>query len=136
MKTIIGDGKNLVFLSGIAITPSLEGIPSRGGKETWLREELYIDGIGPQWATFPTQHNIVAMAFLNSLYKGSSDEGIFSKKDKQRNKAGWAIDEIIGTDIKNGKISLKLKVAVYHPHVKLLRVGFYITAIGKLLDEG
>ena len=144
MKTIIGDGTHLVFLSGIAITPSLEGIPSEdkketwptpGKKETWLRTELYIDKIGPQWSTFPPPHNIVAMAFLNSMYKGSSDEGIF-KKDKQRNKAGWAIDEIIGTDIKNGKITLKLKVAVYHPGVKLLRVGFYITAIGKVLDEG
>jgi hypothetical protein len=156
MKTTIGDGNNLVFLSGIAITPSLEGITSLEGKETWLREELYIDEIGPQWSTFPAQHDIVAMAFLNSIYKGSSVEkessaekenffNRFFQKDKhryeaqkykQRYKAGWAIDEVIGTDIKNRKITLKLQVAVYHPHVKLLRVGFYITAIGKLLDEG
>ena len=137
MKIPIGDGNNLVVLSGIAITPSLEGITSLEGKEAWLREELYIDEIGPQWSTFPTQNNIVAMAFLNSIYKGSSDEKAKPfRKDKQRHKAGWAIDKIIGTDIKNGKITLKVKVAVYHPNVKILRVGFYITAIGKLLDEG
>ncbi|MDF2736559.1 MAG: hypothetical protein K0S93_415 [Nitrososphaeraceae archaeon] len=155
IKTTIGDGNNLVFLSGIAITPTLEGITSLEGKETWLREELHIDEIGPQWSTFPAQHDIVAMAFLNSIYKGSSVEkessdekenffDRFFQKDKQRYetekykqryKAGWAIDEVIGTYIKNRKITLKLQVAVYHPHVKLLRVGFYITARGKLLDE-
>ena len=122
IKTKLYHDKHFVILSGIAITPSLEG----EGRENWLRETLYIDDIGPQWSTPPSPDNIVAMAFLNSIYKGN-----FNKKDKI-DKAGWAIDDIVGTDIKNGKISLKIRIAVYHSEVRLLRIGFHITAIGNL----
>ena len=125
MQTTLHDGNNLVFLTGIAITPSLEG-----EKDKWLRDTLYIDDIGPQWFIPPTPNSIVASAFLNSIYQGNLEV-----KDTTIRGAGWAIDEIIGTDIQNGKISLKIKVAVYHPRVRLLRIGFSITAIGKLLDE-
>ena len=133
------DGNNLVFLTGIAITPSIEG-----EKEKWLRDTLYIDDIGPQWSLSPFPPSLVASAFLNSIYQGNLEikgETIELKnktielKDKITGGAGWAIDEVIGTDIQNGRISLKIKVAVYHPRVRLLRIGFSITAIGKLLNE-
>lgn len=138
-KTTFPDGNSLVFLTGIAITPSLEG-----EQDKWLRETLYIDDIGPQWFIAPTPNSIVALAFLNSIYQGTLElkgktielkNKTIELKDETIGGAGWAIDEIIGTDIQNGRISLKIKVAVYHPRVRLLRIGFSITAIGKLLDE-
>jgi hypothetical protein len=137
-KTALPDGKSLVFLTGIAITPSLEG-----EKDKWLRETLYIDDIGPEWYSSPTPKNIVASAFLSSIYHGTLElkgktielKGkTIELQDETIGGSGWAIDEIIGTDIQNRRISLKIKVAVYHPRVRLLRIGFSITAIGKLLD--
>jgi hypothetical protein len=137
MKTTMADGNHLVFISGIAITPSLEGDKIEEEEDRWLRETLLIDDIGPQWEVDPTPNNIVAMAFLNSIYQGTLElKGkTIELKDKTIGKAGWAVDEIIGTDIKNKRINLKLKIAVYHPKVRLLRIGFSITAIGKLLHE-
>ena len=66
MKTTMVDGNNLVFLTGIAITPSIEG-----EKEKWLRDTLYIDDIGPQWSLSPFPPSLVASAFLNSIYQGN-----------------------------------------------------------------
>jgi hypothetical protein len=110
-------GKDLVFLSGVAM------VFQEGEVGKWIRDELQIEGInpkGPIWATDPKPEG-VAIASLNSIYK-----------DDQSSRSGWAVDRVKGIDVINGKIRLKLDIAIYHPGVKLLRVGYYITVIGKV----
>ena len=110
LRTRTADNRDLVYLTGTAIV-SFEGVPN-----DWRRDELWIP-VGPAWTRVDAVAPIASLASI-----GTTDPNVVT---------GWATDGTFWS-IFDGRILIRVQLAVAVQNVWLGRVAYHVTAIGQL----
>lgn len=110
LRTKTGDGRDLVFLTGTAVTEFV------GTSSAWMNDDLYVL-VGPTWTSI---NQVAPAAALASIFKGG-----------QATNAGWAADNCRWDNYSN-QVRLIVRMAVSGTGDAVYRYAYNAAVVGTL----